>query len=102
MTIRDWLDARTPAPPARLRARIDEMLGNRALGPASNTTAEMITVAETTLRELVARPCVGRELALDLLAVDALTTYAFEAAAAEPEQMDARANEAMLRFSGLA
>jgi hypothetical protein len=102
VTIRDWLDARTPAPPTRLRARIDEMLADYVLQPTSDMTADMIAVAEATLRELLARPSAGRESALDLLAIDALTTYAFEAAAAEPEQLAARSNDAMLRFSALA
>jgi len=102
VTIHDWLDSRTPAPPPRLRARIDEMLGDRALQSASSATAELIAVAEATLRELLARPTAGRESALDLLVVDALTTYAFEAAVAEPDQLAARANEAMLRFTSLA
>lgn len=102
MTIHDWLDTRTPVPPPRLRARIDEMLGDHARQSASNATGRMVAVAEATLRELLARPLAGREVALDLLAVDAITTYAFEGAAAEPDQLVACANDAMLRFSALA
>jgi hypothetical protein len=41
----------------------------------------------------------SRAQALDLLAADALLTYAFEAAADEPQSLVARADDAMLRIA---
>jgi hypothetical protein len=102
VTIREWLDTRTPVPPQRLRGGIDDVLGDLALRPISDMAAATIEPAAATLRELLARPTAGRESALDLLVVDALVTYVFEAAAAEPDQLVARAEEAMVRFSALA
>ena len=102
MTIRDWLSTRTPPPPAALRARIDDALGDRANAPAANALAENVAAAEALLRELLARPTTGRESALDLLAVDALITYAFEAAADDPMNLAAGARASMVRLSALA
>ena len=47
---------------------------------------------------IVAEP-MSRAQALDLLAADALLTYAFEAAADEPQSLVARADDAMLRIA---
>jgi hypothetical protein len=102
VTIRDWLDARTPSPPSRLRARIDEALGDRANRPVTALIEENLAAAEALLGDLLARPTAGRESALDLLAVDALVTYAFEAAAAEPVTLSQRAAGAMTSLSALA
>jgi hypothetical protein len=102
VTIREWLDQRTPPPPPRLRAGVDDALGPRSKKPASETASESIAAAEQLLGELLARPTAGRESALDLLVVDALVTYAFEAAATEPALLAARAADAMTRFSAVA
>jgi hypothetical protein len=102
VTIHDWIRARTPPPPPRLRAGIDDALGRRGLRAVSEAPAETVDAAAAMLQELLARPTAGRESALGLLVVDALVTYAFEAAAAQPEQLIARANAAMARFSALA
>jgi len=102
VTIRDWLTSRTPPPPAQLRARIDDALGDRAGRPMADALAEHLAAAEVMLRDLLARPTAGRESALDLLVVDALVTYAFEAAAANPELLAGRASDAMVRLAALA
>ncbi|MGH7619831.1 MAG: hypothetical protein ACREPM_21670 [Gemmatimonadaceae bacterium] len=102
MTIREWLDEREPAPPARLRARIDEVLGNNAQRPVADAPDQSVAAAEALLRDLLARPTAGRESALDLLAVDALVTYAFEAAATDPNTLAALADAAMTRLAALA
>src|SRR4030095_4664936 len=81
VTVDAWLRQRTPAPPDRLLARIQERLGDRRERGASVAPGLCLEAAEQVLRELIARPCMGREAALDLLTADALTTYAFEAAA---------------------
>jgi hypothetical protein len=102
VTIRGWLADRTPPAPDQLRARIADVLGDRVNQPVSDAAAEHIAGAEVLLRDLLSRPTAGRESALDLLVVDALVTYAFEAAAAQPELLVARAGDAMTRFAALA
>jgi hypothetical protein len=101
VTIRDWLCERSPSPPDRLRARIDEALGNTASQPASEAQSVTIAAAEMLLRDLLSRPSAGRESALDLLTVDALVTYAFEAASSDPSLLVARADDAMSRLAAL-
>lgn len=54
------------------------------------------------LADLIALECAQRDRALDLLAVDALVTYAFEAAAEQPDTLAKRATEAMLSIARLA
>ena len=81
MTVDGWLRQRTPAPPDRLLAHIQERLGDRRDEDVSAATELCLDAAEQLLRELIARPSMGRDAALDLLTADALTTYAFEAAA---------------------
>lgn len=102
MTLRAWLRERSPAPPPRLLARIDESLGVRGTDSAAVAPELCISAAEDLLHELLARPTTGRESALDLLTVDALITYAFEAAADSPETLSARAADAMVRLSAVA
>ena len=99
MTLRAWMRARTPVAPPRLSARIEEALGDRCDAPAAHAATACIDAANELLTELLARPSAGRESALDLLTVDALVTYAFEAAAADPDTLAARAAEAMRRLS---
>lgn len=100
MTVNAWLRERTPAPPDRLLARIQERLGGRREQDVSRATQVCLDAAEELLCELTARPAIGRDAALDLLAVDALTTYAFEAATADAASLDAVALSAMTRFGG--
>jgi hypothetical protein len=102
VSVREWLDGRTPAPPARLRARIDAALGEQAGRPMTGLPEEHLAAAVALLADLLARPTAGRESALDLLTVDALVTYAFEAAAADPASLNVRAADAMTRLSALA
>ena len=46
--------------------------------------------------------CLTRGSALDLLAVDALVTYAFEAAADEPDKLEERTERALVTIAALA
>jgi hypothetical protein len=98
VTLESWLRDRTPAPPRRLAERISEVLGGRAVRPATEAHEQCVDAAVELLRDLLARPP-GRESALDLLTVDALVTYAFEASASEPAKLHARAVSAMSRLS---
>lgn len=99
MTLGAWLRERAPTAPAPLADRIEAVLGDRLAADASCATEACVDAAEALLRDLLDRSSTGRESALDLLTVDALITYAFEAAAAEPASLEARASAAMARLS---
>lgn len=99
MTIAAWLGERASAPPPRLSARIDHVLGVHTRAPSDELAARCLDAAEQLLRELLARRSAGRESALDLLTVDALVTYAFEAASEDPASVPALAEAAARRFA---
>ncbi len=102
MTVGDWLREKEPAPPARLAARIESAIGPRLAEPAANAAEVCLEACERLLAEVAARTSPGRESALDLLAADALATYALEAAADNPAMLEARALDAMKRFTTIA
>lgn len=90
--VQRWLDARTPAPPAVLAARLSSLL---AAYPPGRLTA-LLSLPEAlgslgafALDSLHEREATSREVALDLLAADAFVTYAFEAAAEDPGAVEA-------------
>jgi hypothetical protein len=89
VTVREWVEQRTPRPPAALARRMLEFLGDDIAGDASRTADLCLAAAERALRNLVSTERFGRDSALDLLAIDALATYAFEhasrSALSEPE-----------------
>lgn len=95
-----WLRARTPVPPPQLVARIDAMTAATAAHDAAADV--LLASAEAAMAGLLRDGCLTRESALDLLAVDALVTYAFEAAADDPEHLEDRAIRALARISTLA
>jgi len=98
-TLGAWLDARRPAAPPALRARLDEVLGDDLSAADTVAHERLLAAGERLLGELLARGATGRDGALDLLVADALVTYAFEAAADAPEHVAARADAAMRRLS---
>jgi hypothetical protein len=102
MTIGAWLDARRPAPPENLAARVRRALDGSLEQPDGGAIASCIRAAESLLISLCDDPDAGREVALDLLAADALMTYAFEAAAEEPISLIGFAQGAMWRVGQLA
>lgn len=95
-----WLRERSPEPPGQLLARIDAMLAAHAA--EAQRPDGLIAVAESAMTELLRDGCLTRASALDLLAVDALVTYAFEAAADEPDTLEARTTRALSRIAALA
>ena len=99
MTVRDWLLSRRPSPPAALAGRLTEALRDRLDDDASTVYDCAMDAALALLATVVRQPTAGRECALDLLTADALSTYAFEAAAAEPDTLDDRSASAMRRFA---
>lgn len=102
MTIAEWLRSRTPAAPPALVARVEAALGPEAGATLEAAPERLLAAAVSLLEPLLARDDAGRESALDLLAADALVTYAFEAASAEPEALDERTRDAMMRLARLA
>ena len=70
-----------------------------ASADGDDLTEALTSAAERTLRSLLRVKATDRAGALDLLAADALVTYAFEAAADAPEELERRATEAMRRLS---
>ncbi len=105
MTGRETLGTRLreralPAP-AELAERIDDLVAAHA-GPNGAAPADApIDVAIGAMRALLHDGCLTRASALDLLAIDALVTYAFEAAADEPERLEERAGQALARIAAL-
>ena len=101
MTVGEWLDGRTPAPPPVLRARIREALGDASAASAHGVADLCLGAAERLVGALLAGDCTSRDCALDLLTADALVTYAFEAAEQSPGDLVPRAAAAMRRIAAL-
>jgi hypothetical protein len=95
-----WVRERSPAPPAPLLSRIDEMLSAHATEGAPADA--LLDIAVSVMPELLRDGCLTRQSALDLLAVDALVTYAFEAASEDPATLDDRSTTALARIAALA
>ena len=102
MTLGRWLDARQPAPPPALRARIETALGSHLHEDALDPAETFLAAAERLVRTLLDENATSRGSALDLLAADALVTYAFESLSEQPARLPHRAVEAMTRIAALA
>ena len=100
-TVGEWLDGRVPPPPSELRERVFAALGDDLRAPDTEAHERCLLAGERLLGALLADGAATRAAALDLLAADALVTYAFEAAAEQPDLLGKRADEAMRRLSGL-
>jgi len=98
-TVADWLDRVSPPPPPALRQRLRELLAPHAQRPASEAASACLQAGETQLASMLSSRATDRGSALDLLAVDALVTYAFEAAAKTPDELERLANGAMTRIA---
>lgn len=101
MTVGEWIETRSPEAPAALRARLREVVDAQRETDALNTSEVCLAAAEHVVIALLGRDSTSRDAALDLLAADALVTYAFEAAAAAPIDLIARASDAMTRMAAL-
>ena len=94
-----WIRGRRPAPPPQLLSRMEAMA---ARASHTSTSDALLDASVTVMAEVLRDGCLTRESGLDLLAVDALVTYAFEAAADDPAQLDARTSAALSRIAALA
>ena len=103
MTVQDWLESRTPPPPAVLIEGVRAALGDDVAADARRTTSVCLRAAERTLRVIVETRRFDRRGALDLLVVDALTTYAYEyASATSASDVGRAAEEGMRQFGEIA
>ena len=99
-SVSSWLDTRAPVPPPELAAALRAMTAHVA---TREPTAEvLLSAAHDAMTTLLHDGCLTRQSALDLLAVDALVTYAFEAAADDPDGLDRRAEQALESIAALA
>jgi hypothetical protein len=101
VTVGEWLDARSPAPPEALRKRVNGLLTDSLARDAARTADVCLAAAERLLATLLAANSTTRESALDLLTADALVTYAFEAAGEAPIDLTTRASDAMRRIASI-
>jgi hypothetical protein len=103
MTHADWIGSRRPEAPERLVARVREVLGANPVWDAVPVAEALLGAGEALLGVVLQGGSgVARDSALDLLAADACVTWAFEAAADEPEALGERAREARRRIAEVA
>mgnify|MGYP001584987884 FL=1 len=100
--LRAWLDAREPAAPDALRARIARLVEEHPEWEALRLPEALLEAGEQLLEQVLAAPARNRSTAVDLLAADACVTYAFEAAADDPDRLVALAEGAITRIVSLA
>ncbi|MEK7239652.1 MAG: hypothetical protein AAB224_03635 [Gemmatimonadota bacterium] len=100
--LRTWLAAREPAAPEALRARIARLVGEHPEWEALPLPEALLAAGEVLLGHVLAAPARNRTTAVDLLAADACVTYAFEAAADDPDRLVALAEGAITRIVSLA
>lgn len=92
----DWLDSRSPRPPAALSARLAELAGDRACAE-DQVSIVLLEMAEQILRTIGN----DRGAATDLLAADALITYAIESAAESRDDLESFAAQAASRIASV-
>lgn len=104
MTAREWIARAEPTPPPALVERVQAVLDAHPEWDALPAADALTHAGETLLQVVLGQGGTetAREVALELLAADACVTWAFEAAAAEPGTLPARAQEAMQRIGEVA
>jgi hypothetical protein len=98
----DWIKARTPVAPPALVTCIATLFAAHSEWDALPRADALIQASELLLRRVLVGNAAARASALDLLAADACVTYAFEAAADEPESIAGRALLAKQRIAAIA
>jgi hypothetical protein len=101
LTVGEWIARLDPRPPAGLHARLSDLLAHAAGRPVDEVADVCMDTGVALLDRMLASSATGRDDALDLLAVDSLVTYAFQAAADRPSQIEVRAAAAMARIAAL-
>jgi hypothetical protein len=98
MNARQWIDTRSPIVPPSLAQRIGRALDGADSSMVS-VDAVMIDASMNLLDAMLGEPDDSRRGAMTLLAADALITWAFEAAADQPDRLDALSSSAMQRIA---
>lgn len=99
MSPKHFVSERAPEIPPTLAAHLRDTLAAAEQGTGSEVADRLIESGVDLVATVAAAEPMSRAQALDLLAADALLTYAFEAAADEPQSLVARADDAMLRIA---
>ena len=90
-------------PPPALTRRVEEAIRAVAAGQCLATASPetLLSAAERLFDAGLRGGCVGRSSAIDLLVVDALVTYVFERASTDPDQLESRAERAIVALGAL-
>ncbi len=102
MTLQRWIESRTPVPPPALLHRMHPAIERAEASGDARTDRAALDAALVVAEEILCDANAARGGAITLLAADALVTYAFEAASADPDRIDALAADAMTRIAALA
>lgn len=95
-----WVASRTPPAPSELRAHLARDLADAS--PTGGVADALLNACTAAMDRVLAATDDSLETALDLLSADAYVTYAFEAAAEDPDRVAAFADQAMRRISARA
>jgi hypothetical protein len=101
-SLQSWIDSRVPEAPAALKRRIAQLVAEHPEWEAMPRSQAMLQASECLMQDVLAAAPKDRDAALALLAGDACVTYAFEAAADQPESFVELADRAMQRIAQLA
>lgn len=101
MTLGEWLDSRTPPPPAALADALRAELGSELDASLSEAAGALLRAGERVLERVLRAEPQTPDVAPDLLLADALVTYAFEAVAESADAAGQFADEAMRRLGSM-
>ena len=92
----EWLDevSHNPVAPTELSACVRQLLQSHPEWEKLSRVDAFTAASEALLRRVLSGGAVARANALDLLAADACVTWAFEAAADDPQSIVERADRA--------
>ena len=90
-----WLARREPSAPEGLQRHLQQLFAEHAEWSALSVPSAMVAASQLLLAQVLASRSSSREVATALLAADACVTYAFEAAAEEPQSIASLADRAM-------
>jgi hypothetical protein len=97
-----WLSSRESAAPPALTARVCELFAAHPGWEPLPRVEAFIEASEALLRRVLEGGAVARADALDLLAADACVTWAFEAAADDPQMIAGLAERATNGIAAIA
>lgn len=101
MTVAEWVLDRAPGAPSSLTGAVCMALGIEGEYPAARAADVLMHAAERALAQFVASGAQARDGALPLLTIDALVTFALEAEAERPDEIEDRARRAMIRLASV-